>query len=363
MTCIFTWRDVRHILTLNFAAGLVGPFLQVYFSGGWGPHLFRSFVLNQIYANCIGTMAALSIMLAYPRLARMAAILRCGILATMMTIVAAIGCLAAGLIAVSLGLTPAIEFWPSFSRSFRFSLLLTFLLGFGSVIYEILRSRIERTTLALRTQELERERALKLATEAQLASLQSRIHPHFLFNALNSISALIRDDPARAERLIERMAALLRFSLDADQLRTIPLRDELRITADYLDIEKTRFGERLAYTIDVSAELLDVAVPPLSIQTLVENSIKHSIAPRRTGGTIRVSAHESNGTVAIETSDDGPGFTWTEAPAGHGLDNLKSRLQAIFNARASLDVQRSSPGVVVTLRVPRRESASEAQLE
>ncbi len=188
--------------------------------------------------------------------------------------------------------------------------------------------------------ELERERALKLATEAQLASLESRIHPHFLFNTLNSISSLIPDDPARAERLVEQMAALLRFSLDANQSGLVPLSAELKIVADYLEIERARFGDRLRYQIDVPADLNDSRIPPLSLQTLVENSVKYAIAPDRTGGEIRITAARSGGAFRVEVSDPGPAFQLESAPPGHGLDNLKDRLLAVFGGQAALVLQR-----------------------
>jgi two-component system, LytTR family, sensor histidine kinase AlgZ len=206
--------------------------------------------------------------------------------------------------------------------------------------YATLRGRLEETTLQLRTKELERERALKLATEAQLASLESRIHPHFLFNTLNSISSLIPEDPARAERLVEQMAALLRFSLDANQSGLVPLARELKIVGDYLEIERARFGDRLRYQIDVPTDLNESQIPPLSIQTLVENSVKYAIAPERAGGEIRITGARSNGSFRLEVSDPGPAFELESAPAGHGLDNLKGRLSTVFGDRAQLMLQR-----------------------
>ncbi len=205
------------------------------------------------------------------------------------------GSLIAGLIFVALGWQPMSVYWPHFLGSLKLAAFLTLVAGFTIGIYVTLRGRLDETTLQLRTKELERERALKLATEAQLASLESRIHPHFLFNTLNSISSLIPEDPARAERLVEQMAALLRFSLDANQSGLVPLASELKIVADYLDIERARFGERLRYQIDVPADLNESRIPPLSLQTLVENSVKHAIAPDRAGGEIRITGASADG--------------------------------------------------------------------
>jgi two-component system sensor histidine kinase AlgZ len=192
----------------------------------------------------------------------------------------------------------------------------------------------------------------KLATEAQLASLESRIHPHFLFNTLNSISSLIPEDPARAERLVEQMAALLRFSLDANQSGLVPLASELKIVADYLDIERARFGDRLRYQIDVPADLNESRIPPLSLQTLVENSVKFAIAPDRAGGEIRITGARADGAFRVEVSDSGPAFQLESAPAGHGLDNLKGRLSALFGDRAALLLQRVGGRNNLILSVP-----------
>ncbi len=173
------------------------------------------------------------------------------------------GSLIACLIFVALRWQPMSDYWPEFLGSLKLAAILTVGAGLSIGIYSTLRERLEETTLQLRTKELERERALKLATEAQLASLESRIHPHFLFNTLNSISSLIPEDPARAERLVEQMAALLRFSLDANHSGLVPLASELKIVGDYLEIERARFGDRLRYQIDVPADLNESQIPPL----------------------------------------------------------------------------------------------------
>lgn len=262
------------------------------------------------------------------------------------------GALIAGLIFVALHWQPMSLYWPQFLGSLKLAALITIGAGLAIGIYSTLRERLDETTLQLRTKELERERALKLATEAQLASLESRIHPHFLFNALNSISSLIPEDPARAERLVEQMAALLRFSLDANQSGLVPLASELKIVADYLDIERARFGERLRYQIDVPADLNESRIPPLSLQTLVENSVKHAIAPDRAGGEIRITGACADGLCRVAVSDSGPEFQLESAPSGHGLDNLKDRLSALFGDRAALILQRVGGRNNLILSIP-----------
>ena len=226
-----------------------------------------------------------------------------------LVLIAAAGSFVADAILLAIGIRDLTQFWPQYVQNLKVSVLITLLFGIAISAYESLRARLEETTLQLRTQELERERALKLATEARLSSLESRIHPHFLFNTLNSISSLIPEDPARAERLIDQMAALLRFSLDAKQAGLVPLSSEMKIVHDYLEIERARFGDRLRFGFDVPAEFDAVDVPPLSIQTLVENSVKYAVSPRREGGVIRVTAAKRGGRVELEVWDDGAGFT------------------------------------------------------
>ncbi len=262
------------------------------------------------------------------------------------------GTVIAGLILLALGLVPSNTYWIEFWGSLRIATFISVLASLMIGMYESFQSRLQESALQLRTKELEHERALKLATEAQLASLESRIHPHFLFNTLNSISSLIPEDPKRAERLVEQMAALLRFSLDANQAGLVPLAAELKVVADYLEIERARFGDRLRYQIDVASDLDTARVPPLAVQTLVENSVKYAIAPNRTGGEIRIAGTRENGRLKVEIIDQGPGFTLESAPSGHGLDNLKDRLTALYGNQAALTLERRENRNSVILSVP-----------
>src|SRR5580704_12965224 len=314
--------------------------------------LLDHFRFSWIYSNCIGGLAFYLIPKVWVASCKLPAWFRWTARVAALYGACVAGALIGGLIFVALRWQPMSDYWPEFVGSMRFAALLTIGAGLTIGIYSTLRERLDETTLQLRTKELERERALKLATEAQLASLESRIHPHFLFNTLNSISSLIPEDPARAERLVEQMAALLRFSLDAHQSGLVPLARELKVVGDYLEIERARFGDRLRYQIDVPANLSESRISPLALQTLVENIVKHAIAPERAGGEIRITGTESNGTFCVEVSDSGPAFRLESAPAGHGLDNLKDRLRALFGDRAVLALQRAGGRNQLTMSVP-----------
>ena len=133
------------------------------------------------------------------------------------------GCLVAGLITIEIGLVPRNQYWREFSNAVRLSTLLALAFGLSAFFYERLRGKLEAANVKLKQKELDEERALKLAAEARLSSLESRIHPHFLFNTLNSISSLIPVNPERAEEIVGRLAALLRSSLDTSRQNLIPL--------------------------------------------------------------------------------------------------------------------------------------------
>src|SRR5262249_19550049 len=154
-----------------------------------------------------------------------------------------LGSLISNLVFLAASILPFGDFWSSFWITNQFAAVFALIFGLGAFVFEVVRT-------ALSAWHFEQERAQKRALEARLASLQSHIRPHFLFNALNTVSSLIHDDPKLAESLIGNLAALLRFSLDTSQAGLTPLATELKIVRDYLEIETARFGDRLRYDID-----------------------------------------------------------------------------------------------------------------
>ena len=247
-------------------------------------------------------------------------------------------------------------FWPEFGYKSGTVFLVALIIAISVWGYEKFRDQINATNLQLRTQQLEKERALKLLTEARLSALESRLQPHFLFNSLNNISALISENPPLAEEMIQRLATLLRVSLDAHTGRHLALRDEIRLARDYVEIEKIRLGERLALTITIPRELERLIVPPMTLQPLIENSIKYSISPRIEGGQIKVSAHQENGLLTLSVWDDGPGFAKEQIPAGHSIDNLSARLKDMFGNEAEICVSCESGGAEVKVSLPAKTS-------
>jgi len=266
---------------------------------------------------------------------------------------AALGCLAAQALLMWMGIAVPENFWQQYLHTLRAALLMSMAFGLGAFSYASMRDRLRRTEERLHEKDVAEERNLKLVAEARLRSLESRLHPHFLFNTLNSISALIAVDPVRAEQIVGRLAALLRSSLDTTSQSLIPLEQELAIVQDYVDIERARFGDQLRGRIDVPTELRQTQVPPLSVQSLVENAVKHGITPQRHGGEVCVSASAENGCLRIEVSDTGAGFDLSSVCANHGLDCLVGRLDALFSSRAHLSVFRREGRCVVEMVLPR----------
>jgi sensor histidine kinase YesM len=266
---------------------------------------------------------------------------------------AAVGCLAAQALLMWAGIAVPENFWRQYLHTLRGALLLSVAFGLGAFSYASMRDRLRHTEEKLHEREIAEARAEQLVAEARLRSLESRLHPHFLFNTLNSISALIIVDPPRAEQMVGRLSALLRSSLDTSSRSLIPLGDELAMVEDYVDIERARFGDKLRGRVEVPAELWGAQVPPLSIQSLVENAVKHGITPKRSGGEVLVSASADNGQLTIEVSDTGDGFDLTAISAGHGLDSLVRRLDTLFSAAARLNVSRRGDRCVVQMVMPR----------
>lgn len=265
---------------------------------------------------------------------------------------ATVGTLAGGLLLQWLGIVPRRAYWEGFRDSWFFSIVITLVVGLSISAFETLRYKLQAATLEARTRQVEQERANKLLAEARLSSLESSIHPHFLFNTLNSIAALIPTDPRRAEDTVGKLASLLRFSLNAQHGGLVPLAQELKVVRDYLEIETTRFGQRLRHKILVPESLGSVKVPPLSLQTLVENSVKH-VASRRAGGaSIEVAGSMQGGRICLEVIDDGPGFSLGAVTTEHGLGNLLARLELLFGGEGRLNVIRDQERTVVSISFP-----------
>lgn len=353
-------RLLRTVLIIDLTAGVLGFLLNLASSHVTGMQIVAQAARSLSHAFFVGTLIVLLLSGFGTKLYALPFPLNWTLILSSILVCTFTGNLAYNSAAVVVGDIGASQFWSAYWADLQFSTILALSVGIGAFGYRLLRNELDATTLQLRSRELEEERARKLAAEAQLASLESHVRPHFLFNTLNTISSLIPEDPSLAESLVGKLAALLRFSLDSSQQRLTPLERELKIVRDYLEIERARYGERLRFRIDAPLELRSVQVPALSIQTLVENSVKYAVAARLEGSEVRVRARALEAQVLIEVTDNGPGFTAQHIRTGHGIDNLQSRLGVLFGPEAKLEISNDPGGAVVSFCVPRTALPREA---
>lgn len=227
-------------------------------------------------------------------------------------------------------------------------LLMTYLFLIG--LAYALAYRRESEARALNSSQLETR-----LVEAQLQSLQRQLHPHFLFNTLNTISGLIRTDPDGADVMIDRLGDLLRMTLHKSGIQEMSLKEELDVLQKYLEIERTRFGNRLNVEMHVQPETLDAQVPSLVLQPLVENAIRHGIAPNARPGWIAIHAERSAGELVLQVLDSGDGLPPDRLMAlnrGVGLDNTRARLAHLYRERYEFTFSNLERGFCVTIRIP-----------
>jgi sensor histidine kinase YesM len=342
-------RRVRFWAVIVVVCGAASLLAQVAFGGVTWQTPFLKVVVGAsfsfVFSLCCSTLCIVTL----PRVApavfrRLAPPFSWALLAGVLALLAAAGSFIGMLIFSMMGLVPVrsiVRVW--IGEPLKISVISTLLFGMFFTVVEQMRKRLDAARLALRTKERDEAEARRLAAEAQLASIESRVQPHFLFNTLNSIAALVHDDPAGAERMTTQLASLMRSSLDSTSKPLVPLEEELRVVAAYLAIEAVRFGSRLRYTIDVPEAARTVQVPRLAVQTIVENSVKYAVSPRREGGSIAVRASARNGWMEIAVEDDGPGFDASAASPGHGLALVRDRLAMTLGADAALQID-SRPG-------------------
>ncbi|HEX8250231.1 MAG TPA: histidine kinase [Pyrinomonadaceae bacterium] len=223
-------------------------------------------------------------------------------------------------------------------------------------IYQAIRYYRKYRERELQTSQLEARLAM-----SRLQVLKMQLHPHFLFNTLNAISELIYKDPESAERMIGDLSDLLRMSFQNLEVQEITLKQELEFLRKYLEIEQMRFHDRLKVEMKIAPETLDAQVPNMILQPLVENAIKHGLAPRSEGGKIEIGASRSNGHLQITVSDDGIGVPFNDVenlPEGVGLSNTRKRLRHLYGERHTFDLATAAEksGLKVNLTIPFKES-------
>ncbi len=228
------------------------------------------------------------------------------------------------------------------------------LFGIGVLLY-LLSTGFHYAFLAVETSREAERRAAEartLAREAELQALRIQINPHFLFNSLHSISALATMDGARAREMCVRLADFLRGSLGLGDLESIPLREELALARRYLDVEQVRFGQRLRVEEEIDPACEECGIPPLLLQPLVENAVKHGIAGLVEGGAVRLSAERDGGNCIVTIENEFDPEMPPRRGGGVGLTNVRRRLEARYGPAARLDAAAGDGIYRVTLQVP-----------
>lgn len=240
------------------------------------------------------------------------------------------------------------EQWPRLfpSRGFTFDRLFFLATAGAALAGEYARKRHGR--------ELAAERMRARLADAQLRALKMQLHPHFLFNTLNSIAGLLDDEPLKARLMTERLERFLRISLTLGDAQEVPLRDELGFVMNYLEIQRARFGERLQIATQIDDAALDALVPALVLQPLVENAVKHGIAPKKGYGAISIRAAARAQLLHLTIEDDGAGLAGDILHPGLGVSNTRARLEQLYGAKQKFTWRSAGRGFVVELTLPLR---------
>ncbi|HUQ99327.1 MAG TPA: histidine kinase [Gemmatimonadaceae bacterium] len=234
-------------------------------------------------------------------------------------------------------------------------------IAFDTVVYLLVAAVLYAIVYAARSRQ--REVAVAHAeaglARAQLSVLQTRLQPHFLFNALNSVLALVHEDPARADLMIRRLSDLLRYSLSRSEVQEVSLQEELDVVRGYLEIQKIRFDERLTYQFDIASEALNASIPTFLLQPLVENAVKYSMTDEARSATIGISARTHGDILELAIRDDGPGMPLDPSrnTEGTGIATTRARLEQLFGTRHRLQFSSfSGRGLTVSIDIPLRSA-------
>ncbi len=237
--------------------------------------------------------------------------------------------------------------WTHMSRATAFLVPMALFWSIGTVLVSAGIARVRRMQLVRERERAAQAAATRDALEARLTLLNAQIEPHFLYNTLAHVSALIRDDPPAAQAMLESLIGWLRSASRNMARPIVPLADEIDSVRGYLAVMQRRMGERLRVRFEIAPDLPAVMLPPASLQPLVENAIKHGLEPSTAGGEIVIRAQRDGGTVCIEVADSGVGFRdgASATPAGGtGLANVRERLRLVYDGRARLTLDAPASG-------------------
>ncbi len=246
--------------------------------------------------------------------------------------------------------------------------LMALIIGMIIYSYEHMKTQLDQSHMEVEMRRDIEERLRELTAFSELQALKAQINPHFLFNTLNTIAALIPADQEKAEATVHDLADLFRYTLDTAERELVPLDDELRFIDQYLRIEKARFGERLRVEKEIDPKSRGARVPPLILQPIVENALRHGIGRRKTGGTIHIVATCDDDVCQVRISDDGPGIPAEKLEdalnSGRGLRNVNERLLNFYEEGGGVAIESSDgKGTTCTLHFPRTRTETKNETE
>lgn len=321
-------------LLLLFNTAIAGLLTVIEF----GPGFWINLVFSQSIGACIALINS-PLLLRVPPGWKRALVLLAGLPLSVCLGIA----LAHGLLGWPLQLTPMVG--QSFAIGMMFAVI-------GSAVF-LLSERVHRLDNEVRQRRLLEAEQARRETEAHLKLLQAQIEPHFLFNTLANVGSLIDSDPLRARQLLDRLNDWLRAALVRTRSPQASLGDELTLLENWLEILTVRFGTRLAWQIDADADCRALPFPPMLLQPLLENAVKHGIEPKLGGGRLTLHAQRRGNRLHIEVNDDGVGLEQPSTPAGTGLANIHARLRALFGDSAALSLNANpNGGVTAKLELP-----------
>ena len=330
-------RAFSYTAVFNTAIAIFLTFLE--FGGG--------FVDNFIISQCVGMSICSCVMIVHFLFKFVNPFMQLIVIIVALTIGSIVGVLLGTVVA---GIGPSIFFQ-------KYSLFQMIILGllFGSIIsyFFVSRETISATKALVQEEKIKRLTSEKKFAETNLRLLQAQIEPHFLFNTLSNILSLSDTDPERGKSMLEDLIHYLRSSLSKTREKTSTIGHEVELIQAYINIFKVRMGDRLRYHIDVPDSIRDVPFPPMLVQPLVENAIKHGLEPRIEGGEISFRAEEEGGILRFEISDTGLGFN-EDGEIGVGLSNVKERLQSLYGDKGRLILEENQPsGLKAIIEIPK----------
>lgn len=329
-------QDIVETLLINSAVALLLSLLD--------PAV--PFWINWVYANCVGC-CIVALTLAIERLGYR---IPRGII---FILTVPLGMYSGLTLAAWLGLPNMVQSWQFNSLQSWQSLLVSLLLSLLATVFALLRYQSQRHKTQLANEQRIAAQAKQAETQAQLRLLQAQIEPHFLFNTLANVETLIRRDADKAQVMLNHLNHYLRTALQRTRHGHTTVRHEVELISHLLELAHMRLGERFSYQLDLDPSALDLPLPPLLLQPLVENAILHGIEPSMIPCQLRISIRASAKQLELQVLDDGVGFNTNASSSGVGLANVQQRLFQLYQGRASCQLFAQQPhGCLATINIP-----------